>query len=186
MQFSRSLAPTPFRWLSCEVPPVPIPNTEVKLTYTDNTWLATAREDRQPPGPQRGVDRKIDASLSLFRTAKRYITWARRAHTSLLTLAKGPKPHFPPAAKLHSFIPPPRAGQSKAPTVWLVSCSLVVILKLCRRISERTNLYRVKAARFHQLRSEILPLASLGQDDTRVRSACPCGAHAIINHSFCI
>ena len=53
MQFSRCLAPTPFRWLSCEVPPVPIPNTEVKLTYTDNTWLATAREDRQPPGPQR-------------------------------------------------------------------------------------------------------------------------------------
>ena len=59
MQFSRCLrvltqaGTQPFRWLSCEVPPVPIPNTEVKLTYTDNTWLATAREDRQPPGPQR-------------------------------------------------------------------------------------------------------------------------------------
>ena len=53
MQFSRCLRTPLFRWLSCEVPPVPIPNTEVKLTYTDNTWLATAREDRQPPGPQR-------------------------------------------------------------------------------------------------------------------------------------
>ena len=28
-----------------EVPPVPIPNTVVKLVYGDNTWLATARED---------------------------------------------------------------------------------------------------------------------------------------------
>ena len=26
-------------------PPVPIPNTEVKQLYADNTWLATARED---------------------------------------------------------------------------------------------------------------------------------------------
>ena len=30
----------------CEGPPVPIPNTEVKPLYADNTWLATAREDR--------------------------------------------------------------------------------------------------------------------------------------------
>ena len=29
-----------------EGPPVPIPNTEVKLTCVDNTWWATAREDR--------------------------------------------------------------------------------------------------------------------------------------------
>ena len=29
-----------------EVPPVPIPNTEVKLVRVENTWLATAREDR--------------------------------------------------------------------------------------------------------------------------------------------
>ena len=27
-------------------PPVPIPNTEVKLCSADNTWLATARENR--------------------------------------------------------------------------------------------------------------------------------------------
>ena len=29
-----------------EGPPVPIPNTEVKLIYADNTWRATAWEDR--------------------------------------------------------------------------------------------------------------------------------------------
>ena len=29
-----------------EGPPVPIPNTEVKLTCADNTWLETAREDK--------------------------------------------------------------------------------------------------------------------------------------------
>ena len=32
-----------------EATPVPIPNTEVKLTGVDNTWLATAREDRLLP-----------------------------------------------------------------------------------------------------------------------------------------
>ena len=32
-----------------EGPPVPIPNTEVKLTYADNTYLATGREDRSTP-----------------------------------------------------------------------------------------------------------------------------------------
>ena len=32
-----------------EGPPVPIPNTEVKLARADNTWLETAREDRFSP-----------------------------------------------------------------------------------------------------------------------------------------
>ena len=32
-----------------EGPPVPIPNTEVKLSGAENTWLATAREDREMP-----------------------------------------------------------------------------------------------------------------------------------------
>ena len=34
-----------------EEPPVPIPNTEVKLMSVDNTWLETAWEDRSMPGP---------------------------------------------------------------------------------------------------------------------------------------
>ena len=33
--------------IDCDVgPPVPIPNTEVKHICADNTWRATAREDR--------------------------------------------------------------------------------------------------------------------------------------------
>ena len=32
-----------------EDPPVPIPNTEVKLGCADNTWMATSREDRSMP-----------------------------------------------------------------------------------------------------------------------------------------
>ena len=31
------------------VPPVPIPNTEVKPLSADGTWLETARESRSPP-----------------------------------------------------------------------------------------------------------------------------------------
>ena len=32
-----------------EVPPVPIPNTEVKLIGAENTWRAAAREHRSMP-----------------------------------------------------------------------------------------------------------------------------------------
>ena len=32
-----------------EVPPVPIPNTEVKLIRVEDTWLATTRENRSMP-----------------------------------------------------------------------------------------------------------------------------------------
>ena len=32
-----------------EVTPVPIPNTEVKLVYVDDTWLATAWESKKVP-----------------------------------------------------------------------------------------------------------------------------------------
>ena len=32
-----------------EVPPVPIPNTEVKLICVENTWLATTWEDKSMP-----------------------------------------------------------------------------------------------------------------------------------------
>ena len=34
---------------SLRVPPVPIPNTEVKPQHADGTWLATARESRSSP-----------------------------------------------------------------------------------------------------------------------------------------
>ena len=35
--------------IDAEGPPVPIPNTEVKLCCADNTWLETAREDKYSP-----------------------------------------------------------------------------------------------------------------------------------------
>ena len=38
-----------------EDPPVPIPNTEVKLTSVENTWLATAWEDRKTPSREDGT-----------------------------------------------------------------------------------------------------------------------------------
>ena len=34
---------------SKEVPPVPIPNTEVKLFRVEDTWLATTRENKSMP-----------------------------------------------------------------------------------------------------------------------------------------
>ena len=37
-----------------EGPPVPIPNTAVKLISADNTWLEAAREDRQAPTQEKG------------------------------------------------------------------------------------------------------------------------------------
>ena len=33
-----------------EATPVPIPNTEVKLSGVDGTWTAGSRESRTPPG----------------------------------------------------------------------------------------------------------------------------------------
>ena len=36
-----------------EGPPVPIPNTVVKLISADNTWLEAAREDKAMPTQQR-------------------------------------------------------------------------------------------------------------------------------------
>ena len=37
-----------------EGPPVPIPNTEVKLLYAEDTWRATARENRSALTPSGG------------------------------------------------------------------------------------------------------------------------------------
>ena len=43
-----------------EVPPVPIPNTAVKLLSADNTWRAAAREDRTLPEQKREVQSAKD------------------------------------------------------------------------------------------------------------------------------
>ena len=47
-----------------EGPPVPIPNTEVKLARADNTWLETAREDRSTP-TQTPVDNSQPVNIFL-------------------------------------------------------------------------------------------------------------------------
>ena len=39
---------------SWRVPPVPIPNTEVKPPHADGTWLETARESRSSPDSNEG------------------------------------------------------------------------------------------------------------------------------------
>ena len=40
-----------------EGPPVPIPNTEVKLISADDTWLATAWDNRKMPTPKQSPNR---------------------------------------------------------------------------------------------------------------------------------
>ena len=42
--------------INAEGPPVPIPNTEVKLCRAEDTWLATARENRYAPTLRRRLD----------------------------------------------------------------------------------------------------------------------------------
>ena len=41
------------------VPPVPIPNTEVKPFSAESTWLDTAREHRSPPDPNKARIAKV-------------------------------------------------------------------------------------------------------------------------------
>ena len=48
-----------------EGPPVPIPNTEVKLVRAENTWLVTAREDRCSP-----TQKALSQGSAFFRAQK--------------------------------------------------------------------------------------------------------------------
>ena len=41
-----------------KVPPVPIPNTEVKLLRVESTWLVTAREDSSSPDSKKSLSCK--------------------------------------------------------------------------------------------------------------------------------
>ena len=45
-----------------EATPVPIPNTEVKLNGADNTWLATAWEDRLLPVLYSSIAQSVERS----------------------------------------------------------------------------------------------------------------------------
>ena len=46
MEFQRKVCVIKVGVINAEGPPVPIPNTEVKLCRADNTCMATCREDR--------------------------------------------------------------------------------------------------------------------------------------------
>ncbi len=46
---SRAIAFDIFGVYNIEVPPVPIPNTVVKLNCAEDTWRAAARENRSSP-----------------------------------------------------------------------------------------------------------------------------------------
>ena len=43
-----------------EEPPVPMPNTEVKLISAENTWLVTTREDKAMPAHFLPLNLQID------------------------------------------------------------------------------------------------------------------------------
>ena len=49
-----------------EDPPVPIPNTEVKLIYVENTWLVTAWEDRTMPTQEYNSSQVSDLAAVYF------------------------------------------------------------------------------------------------------------------------
>ena len=49
-----------------KVPPVPIPNTEVKLLRVESTWLVTARESRSLPHSLSPLDDSSGVFLCLL------------------------------------------------------------------------------------------------------------------------
>ena len=51
-----------------EVPPVPIPNTVVKLLSVENTWRATARENRTLPEQINGRSEYASSVKHIFKS----------------------------------------------------------------------------------------------------------------------
>ena len=51
-----------------EVPPVPIPNTVVKLLSVENTWRATARENRTLPEQINGRSPSTSSVKHIFKS----------------------------------------------------------------------------------------------------------------------
>ena len=61
-----------------EGPPVPIPNTAVKLISADNTWLEAAREDRQAPTQEKGRVYHESDTLFLYEENHSPSEWFKR------------------------------------------------------------------------------------------------------------
>ena len=51
--------------------PVPIPNTEVKLSGAENTWLVTARKDREMPTQAKHLIRCFALYSSIAQSVER-------------------------------------------------------------------------------------------------------------------
>ena len=56
---------------NAEGPPVPIPNTEVKLSGAENTWLVTARKDREMPTQAKHLIRCFALYSSIAQSVER-------------------------------------------------------------------------------------------------------------------
>ena len=57
-----------------EGPPVPIPNTEVKLSGAENTWLVTAWKDREMPTQAKHLIRCFALYSSIAQSVVRVYT----------------------------------------------------------------------------------------------------------------
>ena len=72
-----------------EVPPVPIPNTEVKLIYVEDTWLVTARENRSMPTPgslffpvsYSSIAQSVEHAAVNRRVVSSSLTWGAKTDT---------------------------------------------------------------------------------------------------------
>ena len=76
-----------------EVPPVPIPNTEVKLISVENTWLVTAWEDRMMPVRKRNPFKGFFSRYCLLAQSVEHAAVNRRVVSSSLTEAATRKDH---------------------------------------------------------------------------------------------
>ena len=81
-----------------EVPPVPIPNTVVKLLGAENTWLATARENRAMPTFSFFISKIRPVSQAV----KTLASHAEDRSSILLRVTKAPR--FKPRSLFHKFI----------------------------------------------------------------------------------
>ena len=59
------------------VPPVPIPNTEVKPFIADSTWMETSWEGRSSPDPLERLEQSSRSFFYTFASANNLLRWAR-------------------------------------------------------------------------------------------------------------
>ena len=65
-----------------EEPPVPIPNTEVKLSSADDTWLETARENRSSPNFYSSIAQSVEHAAVNRRVVGSSPTWGAKRNAA--------------------------------------------------------------------------------------------------------